>query len=131
MSVGGEFWMADNPGHRVRGEFTAEIGEKPEAPLSANLVDDPRVAFHKNPAGKVTGFAVSAQPVRSVASFLPITLHGQLDTGELVTLLEAQNYGGPGRFAPRYRAPAAILGGHVTDNQLYNAIRFRWTIHTG
>ena len=65
MSVGGEFWISDNPGHRVRGEFIAEAGERPEATLTANLVDDPRVAIHKNPAGKVTGFAVSGLPARS------------------------------------------------------------------
>ena len=45
-----------------------------------------------------------------------------------------KNYGGAGRFAPRYRAPAAVLGAHVTDDQLYSAVRFRtdrphWTGH--
>jgi hypothetical protein len=125
VSVGGDFWMADNPGLRVRGEFTAEVGEKPEATLTANLVDDLRVTIRKDSAGRETGFAVSALPARSVASFLPVTLLGQLDTGELVTLLEAQNHGGAGRFAPRYRAPAAVLGAHVTDDQLYSAVRFR------
>lgn len=125
MNVGGDFWMADNPDFRVRGVLIAEVGEKPEAALDANLVDDPRVMMHKSSAGMVTGFAVTAVPARSVASFLPVTLHGELDTGELVTLLEAQNYGGAGRFTPRYRAPAAVLGAHVTDDQRYSAVRFR------
>jgi hypothetical protein len=103
--------------------------------VTANLVDDPRVAFHQDSSGMVTGFSVSAQPARSVASFLSVTLHGQLDTGELVTLLDAQNYGGAGHFAPRYRAlGVAVVGATVSEDQLYSAVRFRmdrphWTGH--
>lgn len=135
MSVSGAFWMPNNPGVRVGGEFRAEAGEQPEAVLTANLVDDPRVAFHQDSSGRVTGFSVSAQPARSVASFLSVTLHGQLDTGELVTLLDAQNYGGAGHFAPRYRAlGVAVVGATVSEDQLYSAVRFRmdrphWTGH--
>jgi hypothetical protein len=125
VSVSGDFWIADNPGRRVRGVFSAAPGEKPEATLDAKLVDDPRVTVHTNAVGKVTGFAVSALPARSVASFLPVTLHGQLDSGELVTLLDAQNYGGAGFATPRYRAAAAVLGAHVADDQVYSAVRFR------
>jgi len=126
VRTSGEFWLPENPGLRVRGEFTAEAGEQPEATLTSNLVEDPRVAFHTDSSGRVTGYSVSAQPARSVSSFLPVTLHGQLDSGQLVTLLDAQNYGGAGHFAPRYRSlGVAVVGANVSEDQLYSAVRFR------
>jgi hypothetical protein len=69
-----------------------------------------------------------------VAAFAPITLHGELDSGELVSLLDAQNYGGPGPWNPRYVARAAVVGAHVLGDQAYSAVRFRfdaprWTAH--
>jgi hypothetical protein len=48
-----------------------------------------------------------------VQAFLPITLQGQLETGESVTLLNAQNHGGA-LSTPRYVAAGAVLGAHVT-----------------
>lgn len=124
----------DNRDYRVRGEFTAQLGDKPEATLDRNLVADPRVTIHRDPERRSTVYAVSANPVRSVASFLPITLHGKLDTDEPVTLLAAQNYGSAGRRAPRYRGTAAVLGANVPSDQLYSSVRFRldrphWTGH--
>ncbi len=128
------FWAAANPSFRVPGEFTAKVGDKAEVSLTKNLVADPRVSIHRDPERKATVLAVSGSPVRSVASFQPITLHGHLDTDEPVTLLEAQNYGSAGRQAPRYRAPSAVLGAHVSGDQRYSAVRFRidrphWTGH--
>jgi hypothetical protein len=126
--VEGEFWTPENPGFRVRGEFTAEIGERPAANLVNNLVPDPRVMVH------ASGFAVSAEATRSVASFRPIVLHGRLVTGEPLTLLNAQNWGAAGAFAPYYRSSVAVLGGHVAGDQRYSAVRFRmdrryWLAH--
>jgi hypothetical protein len=134
VNASGIFWIADRPTRKARGAFLATTGVKPEANLEANLVSDPRVTPFVNPDGTERGFAVSAQPARSVASFLPVTLHGQLDTGELVTLIDAQNFGGAGGFAPRYRAAAAILGAHVAEDQHYRSVRFKpdrphWTAH--
>ncbi|UQB93080.1 MULTISPECIES: HEPN domain-containing protein [Mycobacterium] len=126
MSIGGEFWIPDNPSHRIRGEFTAELGRKPEANLTANLVDDQRVTVHRDPSGRVTGWSVSAEATRSVVSFLPTTLHGKLDNGKHVTLIEAQNYGSAGDFSPRYITNAgAIVGALVSKDQLYSSVRFR------
>jgi|GEM_PF-6617176 hypothetical protein len=31
--TGGEFWTVENPDVYVRGEFTSEVGQKPEATL--------------------------------------------------------------------------------------------------
>ena len=119
---------------RVRGELIADVGDNAVARLTGNLGPDPRVTFFNEPGGRVRGFAVSALPERSVESFLPITLQGQLDNGESVTLLDARNYGGAGTFAPRYRSPATVFGAHVSNDQLYSAVRFRmdrpyWLAH--
>ncbi|MEC4765140.1 HEPN domain-containing protein [Mycobacterium sherrisii] len=126
MSIGGEFWIPHNPERRVRGEFIAELGGKPQANLTANLVDDQRVIVDREPGGGVTGWSVSAEATRSVASFLPTTLHGQLDNGKPVTLVDAQNYGRAGYFRPRYVTNAgAIVGALVSKDQLYSSVRFR------
>ena len=37
VPIGGEFWMTELPERRVRGQFTAELGEKLEARLEAGL----------------------------------------------------------------------------------------------
>jgi hypothetical protein len=92
------------------------------------------VRFFKEADGRVTGFAVSALPEHSVESFLPITLQGQLDNGEPMTLLDARNYGGAGNFALRYRASATVFGAYVSNDQLYSGVRFRmdrpyWFVH--
>ncbi|RIR12616.1 hypothetical protein D2E76_28130 [Mycobacteroides abscessus] len=106
----------------MRGEFNLRAGEDPEVELQDGLVDDPRL--RRFPGG--VGYTGSAED--SIASFLPITLHGQLDTGEQITLLNACNYGGPGHAffgTPRYAADAAVLGEHIDIDQPINAIRFR------
>jgi hypothetical protein len=126
----GEFWTPDDPGLRVRGVFTAEIGKNLEVHLDADLVPNPLVV--EVPGGR----ALSADPARVVESFLPITLQGQLDSNESVTLLDAQKYGVGAWFGPpRYVADAAVLGANVAGvDQRYRGVRFRmddpyWLAH--
>jgi hypothetical protein len=74
--------------------------------------------------------ALTSSATDSVKSLLPITVQGLLETGESVTLVNAQNHGGDGSFflgAPRYKAHYAVLGDrHVSGvDQLLSAIRFR------
>ena len=74
------------------------------------------------------GVAYSGRAEDSVAAFLPITLHGQLDTDELITMLNAHNHGGSGQWFrgyPRYVAHTAVLGANVDADQPIHAIRFR------
>ena len=55
-------------------------------------------------------------------------LHGRLDTGEAITLLNARNHGGPGQLffgLPRYVVETAVLGEHIEVDQPINALRFR------
>ena len=125
----GWFWRAGG-GTRVRGEFTAETGQDAEATLAGAVADDPRVTVEHNATG-TTVTSVSGDPAEYVAAFAPIDLLGQLDSGELVSLLSAQNHG---LFAPHYIARVTVFGAHVSSEQLYSAVRFRidhpyWTAH--
>jgi hypothetical protein len=130
LETAGQFWVPDNTDVTARGDFTAHVGEQPEVRLHSGLVDDPQIrAF----AG---GSAFSGSAADSVAAFLPITLHGQLDTGDILTMLDAQNYGyNPPFGAPRYVAHNVVFGGHVSGvDEPYSAIRFRlghpyWLAH--
>jgi len=125
---GGEFWTAENPDVRVCGVFTAEVGQKPEATLEQGLTAGlgygpapaPTPAFKP---GDMAG-AMRAHAAGSVAKFRAITFWGQLETGEPVSVLDANNFGGLG-LPPRYVAPLAVLGAHVTLEQLYSTVRFR------
>lgn len=122
MAIGGVFWVAEAPESNARGQFSLHAGLDPEVTLDACIVDDPRV--RRFPGG--VGFTGSAED--SVASFLPITLHGELDTGERVTLLNARNHGGAGLLflgSPRYVAQTAVLGEHIDADQSVHAVRFR------
>ena len=107
IAAGGEFWVPHAPGVKVRGEFTAQAGEHPEVALpAARVVNDPRVKT--SPMGGTTYMIGGA--ASSVEAFLPITIQGQLDSGDFVTLVNARNRGGPGFLgdAPRYQADYAF-----------------------
>jgi hypothetical protein len=118
----GEFWALDNPDVRVRGRFTAEDGKKPEVNLDEGLKPDPRV--QQVPGG----LALTGSAAQVVEAFRPTTLHGRLDTGDQVTLLDARNFGGDGQFGvPRYQAHTVVLGALVDGpTQRYSALRIRF-----
>ncbi|MCV7045711.1 hypothetical protein H7J08_13685 [Mycobacterium frederiksbergense] len=127
LAIGGEFWLMERPEQRSRGEYRCTIGDDPEAILANELIPDPRVVYHRDAAGRITGSGKLASPARSVEAFQPVTLHGVLDSGLAVTLLDARNYGSGGWYGnPHYRAVIAMLGAHVHGNdQIYAAVRFR------
>jgi hypothetical protein len=117
----GEFWTPQNPDNKVSGRFSFEPGADAEVELEAGLVDDPCVKWFPG------GMAMSASAADSVKAFQPIVLQGQLDSGELLTLVDARNHGGHWPFSPpRYVAHACLVGAHVSgEDQLYHAARFR------
>ena len=124
----GWFWSASG-GPRVRGEFVAETGRNAEARLDGAVVDDPRKTVEHTATS--TSVTVSGDPAKIVAAFAPVDLHGQLDSGELVSLLSAQDHG---LITPHYLVRVAVFGAHVFGDQLYSAVRFRidapyWTAH--
>lgn len=106
----------------MRGRFAVEVGKKAKVTLDTGLVDDPRVRRVPN------GLAFSASAAEVVEASQPITLQGQLDTGEIVTLLDASNYGGDGRFGfPQYQTYTVVVGALVDGaTQHYGALRVRF-----
>lgn len=125
MSNAGQFWFAGTPGRRVRGELILEVGQQPELVVDGAIVDSPCEVAAETERGSAV--ALSVLPERLVESFLPITIHGQLDNGERLTLLSARNHGGTGTFGvPRYRATTVVVGAWVAGTmQPYTAIRFQ------
>jgi hypothetical protein len=129
VSSGGEFWRLENPDLRVRGEFTADVGQKVQAALEAALpaglgagtalAPVPVPAFER---GDMAG-AMRAHAAGSVARHRAIPLWGQLDNGDPVSVLDAIDYGGSG-MPPDYVAHVAVLGAHVTLDQHYSTVRF-------
>ena len=108
-SSGGEFWTAENPDVRVCGVFTAEVGQEPEATLEQGLTAGlgsgpapaPTPAFKP---GDMAG-AMRAHAAGSVARFRAITFWGQLETGEPVSVLDANKFRRPGAASALRCAP--------------------------
>ena len=124
--MSGYFWVPEKPDAAVWGAFAADGGHKPEVILAAGLVDDPRVVRSNRAGGRVFVSSGAA----TVKAFQPITLWGQLDTGPVVTLVNAYNHGRDGAYfgSPHYKADYAVLGDrHVSGvDQLFSAVRFRF-----
>ncbi len=122
--MSGYFWLPEKPDAAVWGAFAADGGHKPEVILAAGLVNDPRVIRSND----FRVFRPSADA--TVKAFQPITLRGQLETGPVVTLINAYNHGRDGGFfgSPHYKADYAVLGDRYVSgaDQLFSAIRFRF-----
>lgn len=127
----GTFWQAENP-TRSRGRYVPPAEGRPELTLEIPITDDPSVTQFTDNTG-VTRTSYSMRADKAVQSFAPILIHGELDSGDLVTLLSAQNHS-VAPMPPRYKARVAIEGAHVDAGQVYDVIRFRvadpyWTDH--
>jgi hypothetical protein len=61
----------------------------------------------------------------AVARFRAVSFYGQLETGEMVSVFDANNNGGVGGGG-RYVAPVGLVGANVTTEQRYSAVRFRF-----
>jgi hypothetical protein len=125
IAASGEFWLPETPNETVRGAFRADAGEQPEVVLDAALVGDPRVS--RTDGG---GLMYAQGAAGRVKASLPITMQGSLETGDCVTLIDAQNWGDPGPpfGTPHYRAFYAIVGDRHTGGpeELFSAMRFRF-----
>ena len=124
IAASGEFWLPETPDETVRGAFKADAGEQPEAVLDDAFIED-------GVSRTDTGSLMYAQGAAgSVKASLPITLQGRLEAGDCVTLVDAQNWGGPGPpfGSPHYRALYAIVGDRHTSGpeELFSAMRFRF-----
>ncbi|GAA4386014.1 ApeA N-terminal domain 1-containing protein [Tsukamurella soli] len=129
----GNGWFQSTGGERVRGDYVSAVGESAQVTIDGVVKDDPTTTMKVTPTG-IT-ITMSGDPAKSVAAFAPTILHGELDSGELVSLLYAQNHGGSGYHgAPRYVARTVVTGAHVPEDQLYTSVRFQvddpyWTAH--
>lgn len=121
----GHFWVPQAPNVKVSGTFTSAPGDQPTAKLAEGVVDDPRVTRSSH-----GGITYAQGGASSIQAFLPITLQGQLDSGEVVTLVNAHNHGGPGRpfENPYYKAFYAIVGDRLVSgpDQPFGSMRFRF-----
>jgi len=116
----GEFWTVDEPGRRVRGQFSAEAGQRPLVSLDAALVAYPS---EEDLPAAIRELDIP-EAALAVAAFRPVTLHGELHTGEPVTVVNARN-NGEQRW-PKYVGDNSIHGALVSGSQqLYSAVRFR------
>ncbi len=87
-------------------------------PLLPNSTAAPVPVFEP---GNMAG-AMRAHATISVNKFRAVTLWGHLGNGELVSVLDANNVGYS--ELPDYVASTAVLGAHVTSEQLYSSVRF-------
>jgi hypothetical protein len=125
IAASGEFWAPQTPNRKVRGTFTADVGEQPNLKLADGVVDDPRVT-----RGQRGDVAYAQGGASSIKAFLPITVQGQLDSGDFVTSVNAHNHGGPGRpfENPFYKAYYAIVGDRTVSgpDQPFTSMHFRF-----
>ena len=127
-SSAGGFWSSENTGVYARGELVVQVREaaelKPERGLIGEMPRSPRPRPVFKP-GDMAG-AMLAHATASIAHYREILIHGRLDSGDLVTLIDANNHGGRGLgVPPRYVAQVAVFGAHVAPEQLYSTVRFR------
>ncbi|MFN8056310.1 MULTISPECIES: HEPN domain-containing protein [unclassified Gordonia (in: high G+C Gram-positive bacteria)] len=125
----GEFWV-EGLERRVRGELT--LGSKDRSRLTLDGWAERDARFPTRTEGQYTVTSLVADAAKHVESFLPRTLLGMLDSGEAVSLIGAQNHGGPGYGSsgmPRYEPWAVVVGAHVESSARYASVRFRIDDH--
>lgn len=124
----GEFWIAGTPDHRVSGSLTYQRGTQPKVTLDDALVAGPTLDTHQFTEYEMTVITRPRTAEEAVASFRPVTLHGQLSNEVQVTGLAAQNHGGDGDALggmPDYRIRFLLVGGLVEDDTVYRTLRFQ------
>jgi hypothetical protein len=105
---------------RVRGQFSADVGKEPMLRLEERLVPAPQLRTVADPSDTASMMAALAE--MSVAAFQPITVWGQLDTGQAITVLDARS-SDTGQL-PQYIGQAVVFDANVSPDELYSALRF-------
>ncbi|MDV6280173.1 HEPN domain-containing protein [Rhodococcus jostii] len=119
----GEFWAIAEPERRRDGKLT--IGVKASARLeTVDLVDMRVISEPKIFPNGETHWTQSGRPEDVVADFAPITVHGTLDSGRDVTLVDAM--GTAILFDQTFRVGYVLDGAHVDGHdQRFSAVRFQ------
>lgn len=121
-SSDGEFWTPERPDVRLRGTFSTEPGESVQVSLTAFLPRAEPVSWPAFERGDVAG-ATRAHAAISVAKFQPVTVWGELDSGECVSIIDANDHGDSERSD--LVGNIGVFGGLVPRDQLYSSVRFR------
>lgn len=127
----GTFWQIDTPERRVPGQLLTGGDDRPTLTTDKAIFIERQISFTRTPTGRAM-IAISGDPEHHVADFQERTIHGELTDGSRVTLVQAQ--GGsrslgfllePSQARQQFRARYAVIGAHVTAEQVYHAIRFQ------
>ncbi|MGV9671312.1 HEPN domain-containing protein [Gordonia sp. NPDC003504] len=118
------FWLYGHEAAPSRGFLELPKSGLAVATVDEVLHDDPTVSEQRE-EGQYS-LAISAEADKQVKSFAARDVHCTLDSGDLVSLLRANNHGGTGHHTyPEYRSRRVVFGAHVADTQVYSAMRFR------
>jgi len=126
----GRFWLQGDPeDDGIPGRFFLKAGSHPLLELDGSLTTLMReTSRRKLPDGSEVGISFPVPPEELAGQSL--TIHGTLETGELVTLPSAFTAGwterGTGYQTHRLQAFYALLGGHVDGaDALFTRVRVR------
>lgn len=119
----GKFWSASEPERRCPGELIVREGTDAKLKTTGSLVDMRAFSMTILENGLVE-WTQSEDPADVVADFSPITIHGVLDTGREITLVDAMGTAGPDfqSFRVRYVLDGAHVDGH---EERFSAVRFQ------
>ncbi|KOS56685.1 HEPN domain-containing protein [Rhodococcus rhodochrous] len=139
MPVGDEvmpgwFWRVGTPLPERRGDLRVSPGKQAELRVERAISPSRmiRVEPGESPGRQVVRY--SADLDDAVADFQPVTVHGVLDDGTEVTVMDAQAHN-DGFLQQWFRAPVVVMGAHLDgQEQHYAAVRFcldepRWWAH--
>jgi hypothetical protein len=126
--IRGEFWRFDTPERREPGVIKLQRGHTPLLDLERPVVDQTVDIVTMSQFGGIT--IRPGTPDEVVAALQPVTLHGELEEGVQVSLLEARGRTHPDKGAPRqrYEAQYMVEGAHVTREQTYRNVRLRLSL---
>lgn len=119
----GQFWVAGIPARRRRGELTVQAQADARLDI-ADLVDMRAASPRRILEDGDVEWTQSGDPEDAVADFSPVTVHGRLDVGRDVTLVDAMGTAMhlDQNFLVRYVLDGAHLDGL---NQHFRAVRFQ------
>jgi hypothetical protein len=119
IRLGGVFWQIETPERRVAGQIQLSDGATPllETVGWPALFDEVAYRITVSEHGGTT-IAYSGNPDDLVADFQPRNIHGELDDGRQVSLVEAQGHADSDSFMGRhyrqkFRARHAVMDEHV------------------
>ncbi|WP_301851070.1 HEPN domain-containing protein [Rhodococcus pyridinivorans] len=139
MSASGEvmlgwFWRVGMPLPERRGELRVSAGKEAELRVERPISPSRSLRVEQRGSNGMYAVTTSGDPDDVVADFQPVTVHGVLDDGTEVTVVDAQADHDV-LLRQWFRAPVVVMGAHLGgQEQCYAAVRFclddpRWWTH--